>query len=122
MIVVAIGWQVYHLRKDPLDLGLVGLAEFLPLLVLALPAGALADRASRRVIAIVSGAIHVCIAAVLLVITVIGTTSIWPYLGVGVLAGAMSAIGSPATRALTPELVPGEILASAIALRNVAGQ
>jgi hypothetical protein len=122
MIVVAIGWQVYHLRKDPLDLGLVGLAEFLPLLVLALPAGALADRASRRVIAIAAGVLNVCIAGALLVITVNGTSSIWPYLGVGVLAGAMSAIGSPATRALTPELVPGEILQSAIALRNVAGQ
>ena len=122
MIVVAIGWQVYHLHNDPLDLGLVGLAEFLPLLVLALPAGALADRASRRVIAIVAGAIHVCVAGALLVITVNGTTSIWPYLGVGVLAGAMSAIGSPATRALTPELVPGELLQGAIALRNVAGQ
>ena len=48
MIVVAIGWQVYRPADHPLDLGLVGLAEFLPLLVLALPAGALADRASRR--------------------------------------------------------------------------
>jgi len=122
MIVVAIGWQVYHLHNDPLDLGLVGLAEFLPLLVLALPAGALADRASRRLIAIVAGAIHICIAGALLVITISGVTSIWPYLGVGVLAGTMSAIGSPATRALTPELVPGELLQGAIALRNVAGQ
>ena len=72
MIVVAIGWQVYHLHNNPLDLGLVGLAEFLPLLVLALPAGALADRASRRVIAIAAGVLNVCIAGVLLVITVNG--------------------------------------------------
>jgi MFS family permease len=74
------------------------------------------------VIAIVAGAIHVCIAGALLVITVNGTTSLWPYFGVGMLAGSMSAIGSPATRALTPELVPGELLQGAIALRNVAGQ
>ena len=44
MLVVAIGVQVYLIHEDPLDLGLVGLAEFLPLLVLALPAGQIADR------------------------------------------------------------------------------
>ena len=122
MIVVAIGLQVYDLHQRPLDLGLVGLAEFLPLPILALPAGALADRASRKIIAAVAGALHVCVAAVLVAITVIGPGSIWPYLGVGALAGTMSAIGSPAQRALTPELVPGELLQGAIALRNVAGQ
>ena len=46
MAFVAIGWQVYSVRENPLDLGLVGLAEFLPLLLLALPAGNLADRAA----------------------------------------------------------------------------
>ena len=50
MIVVAIGWQVYSIRQHPLDLGLVGLAEFLPLPLLALPAGQLADRVSRRTV------------------------------------------------------------------------
>ena len=122
MIVVAIGWQVYHLHNSTLDLGLIGLAEFLPLPLLALPAGALADRASRRVVAAAAGGLQICIAGVLLVITIIGPDSIWPYLGVAVLAGITSAIGSPATRALTPELVPGELLQGAIALRNVAGQ
>ena len=48
MAIVAIGWQVYSVRENPLDLGLVGLAEFLPLLLLALPAGQLADRVPRR--------------------------------------------------------------------------
>ncbi len=122
MIVVAIGVQVYYLHHDVFDLGLVGLAEFLPLPILALPAGALADRASRTVIAAFTGALNVCVAVILLVITLVGTGSIWPYLGVGVLAGTVTAIGSPATRALTRELVPGELLQGAIALRNVAGQ
>ena len=48
MALVAIGWQVYSVRENPLDLGLIGLAEFLPLLLLALPAGQLADRVPRR--------------------------------------------------------------------------
>ena len=122
MIVVAIGWQVYTIRHHPLDLGLVGLAEFLPLPILALPAGALADRISRRVVAAVAGALQVGIAGVLLAITESGPHSIWPFLGVGLLNGIASAIGTPAQRALTPELVPLELLPGAIALRSVAGQ
>ena len=48
MVGVAVGWQVYAIHGNPLDLGLVGLAEFIPLLLVALPAGQLADRMSRR--------------------------------------------------------------------------
>ena len=122
MIVVAIGWQVYSIRHNPLDLGLVGLAEFLPLPVLALPAGQLADRISRRIVAAAAGAVQVGIAFVLLAITEIGPHSIWPFLGVGLLNGVASAIGTPAQRALTPELVPMDLVPGAIALRSVAGQ
>ncbi len=122
MMVVAIGWQVYAIRHRPLDLGLVGLAEFLPLPLLALPAGQLADRASRRLVSAVAGLLQVGIAGVLLAITAIGAHSIWPFLGVGLLNGIASAVGTPAQRALTPELVPTELLQGAIALRSVAGQ
>ena len=48
MSFVAVGWQVYSIHRDPLDLGIVGLAMFLPLPLLALPAGHLADRFPRR--------------------------------------------------------------------------
>jgi MFS family permease len=122
MMVVAIGWQVYSIRHRPLDLGLVGLAEFVPLPVLALPAGQLADRVSRRTVAAVAGALQVGIAGLLLAITAIGPHSIWPFLAVGLLNGVASAVGTPATRALTPELVPLDLLQGAIALRSVAGQ
>jgi hypothetical protein len=123
MIVVAIGWQVYTIRHNPLDLGLVGLAEFLPLPFLALPAGQLADRISRRTVAAVAGGLMVLIAGVLLALTASGEThKLWPFLLVGVLTGITSAIGNPASRALLPELVPMELLQSAIALRSVAGR
>ena len=72
MIAVAVGWQVFAIHKNPLDLGLVGLAEFVPLLVLALPAGHLADRLPRRLIAALSLAIMVGVAAALLAVTVAG--------------------------------------------------
>src|ERR1700678_4421508 len=50
MLEVAIGWQVYALHNSPLDLGWIGLAEFVPMFVLAIPAGHLADRLPRRLI------------------------------------------------------------------------
>ena len=50
MIDVAIGWEVYGLHRSALDLGWIGLAEFIPMFVLALPAGQLADRVPRRLI------------------------------------------------------------------------
>ncbi len=122
MIAVAIGWQVYTIHRNPLDLGLVGLAEFLPLPVLALPAGQLADRVSRRLVAVAAGAMQAGIAALLLVITLAEPHALWPFLAVGAVAGVASAVGSPATQALTPELVPAELLPGALALRGVAGQ
>src|SRR4029077_19577430 len=118
----AIGWQVYSIHRNPLDLGLVGLAEFVPLPLLALPAGQIADRVSRRTIAAVSIALSLATVGVLLAITILGVHRLWPFLTVGAIAGVASAVGSPATRALTPELMPAELLAGAVALRSVASQ
>jgi MFS family permease len=122
MLAVAIGWQVYAIHRRPIDLGLVGLVEFVPLPLLALPAGQLADRVSRRLVTAVSLVLDVAIAAGLLAITIAGAQRLWPFLTVGALAGVASAVGSPATRALTPEIVPVELLQGALALRSVAGQ
>jgi MFS family permease len=122
MLVVAIGWQVYSIHRNPLDLGLIGLAEFVPLPILALPAGQLADRVERRMVAAVGLAIQVAIAAVLVVITLAGAHELWPFLAVAVAAGIASAVTNPAGRSLTPEIVPPELLPGAVALRSVASQ
>ena len=122
MIAVAIGWQVYAVHRNPLDLGLVGLAEFIPLPILALPAGQLADRVSRRLVTLVSFVLTLAMVGVLLAITVEGADELWPFLAVGAIAGVASAVGNPATRALTPEIVPTELLPGAVALRSLASQ
>ena len=122
MLVVAIGWQVYSIHRDPLDLGLIGLAEFVPLPILALPAGQLADRVERRMVAAVGLAIQVAIAGVLVVITLSGAHRLWPFLAIAATAGIASAVTNPAGRSLTPEIVPPELLAGAVALRSVASQ
>jgi MFS family permease len=122
MIVVAIGWQVYVIHKNPLDLGLVGLAEFLPLLILALPAGQIADRFPRRLVVALGLVLQMLIAALLVLITLNGASALWPFLTVAAIAGMASALTNPAGRALTPEIVPIELLPGAIALRSVANQ
>jgi MFS family permease len=122
MSFVAIGWQVYSVRENPLDLGLVGLAEFLPLLLFALPAGQLADRVPRRSLLAVMMAMNVVVLGGLLAVTVSGADRVWPFFALAFLQGVGSAIGAPAGRALTPSLVPEEILVTALAQRSIAFQ
>src|SRR4051812_49458473 len=106
MIAVAIGWQVYEVRHNPLDLGLVGLAEFIPLPLLALPAGQLADRMSRRLLIAAALVLSTLIAAALIVVTVEEIDALWPYLTVAFLSGIRSALWWPAARPLAPTLAP----------------
>jgi MFS family permease len=122
MSFVAIGWQVYSVRENPLDLGLVGLAEFLPLLLFALPAGQLADRVPRRTLLTVMVSMNVVVLGGLLAVTIGGADRVWPFFALAFLQGVGSAIGAPAGRALTPSLVPEEILVSALAQRSIAFQ
>ena len=122
MVSVAVGWQVYAIHQSAFDLGLIGLAEFLPLLLLALPAGQLADRLPRTTIAAISVFAEAGVVLLLLVVTLNGAEQLWAYIALAALTGAAAAIGSPAARALTPEIVPVSLLTGAIALRSIAGQ
>ena len=122
MVQVAVGWQVYAIRRSAFDLGLVGLCEFVPLLLLALPAGQLADRVSRRVVILASGALDLAVVLLLLVVTLHGAHALWPFLALAGATGVASALGAPGLNAVAPSLVPSEILASALALRSTAFQ
>ena len=122
MATVAVGWQVYSVRGNPLDLGLVGLAEFLPLPLLALPAGQLADRVSRRAIYAFAVSMEAVVLLCLLAVTARGADEVWPFFALAFASGVAGAIGAPAGRALTPSLVPQEILVSALAQRSIAFQ
>jgi hypothetical protein len=122
MLEVAIGWEVYAQHRSALDLGWIGLAEFLPMFLFALPAGHLADRVPRRLIfagALVLGA---AVGVGLALLSSSGATSVWPYLGLAFGAGTSMAFGSPASRAMAPTLVGRELLTSAMTLRSIAAQ
>jgi sugar phosphate permease len=122
MVQVAIGWQVYALHESAFDLGLIGLVEFIPLLALALPAGHLADRFSRRNLMAVSLALEGLTTSLLIVVSLAGGRTLWPFLALAAGIGAAAALGAPPQRALPASLIPAELLASAMALRSVAGQ
>jgi MFS family permease len=122
MVAVAIGWQVFAIHRDPLDLGLIGLMEFIPLPLLALPAGNLTDRLPRRLMFAAGIAIALTVSALLLVVTLHGATELWPFLVLAVVSGVGNAIAWPAYGALTPDLVPTELVPGAMALRSVASQ
>jgi MFS family permease len=122
MLAVAIGWQVYAIHRNPLDLGLVGLMEFLPLPVLALPAGQIADRLSRRAVTAAAYVLTIGIAVALVFVTRSGAHALWPYLALAAVAGIANVVGSPAARAMVPEIMREELIPGAVALRSVAGQ
>ena len=112
---VAVGWQVYEITRRPLDLGLIGLAQFLPGFALFLPAGHAVDRLDRRRVLTSCYAGSAVCSALLLTIALRGTASVYPIYAVVVLLGAIRAFSFPASRALLPQLLPQEHFPNAVA-------
>ena len=102
MVSVAVGWQVYAIHRSAFDLGLIGLAEFLPLALLALPAGQLADRLPRTMIAGISSFAEAVVVALLLVVTLKGRHSSGPTSRSPRSPGRRARSARPAGRSLTP--------------------
>ncbi len=122
MAAVAIGWQVYSIHHRAFDLGLIGLAEFAPVPLLALPAGQLADRLPRLPVVIIWGFADAAVIGLLLLVTIGGARALWQFIALAVLTGTLAALGNPAGRSLVPEIVPADLLTGAIAMRSIAGQ
>jgi MFS family permease len=122
MAQVTIGYQVYAIRHSKLDLGLIGLAAFIPLPLLALPAGQLADRFRRSKIFIVSNVLDAAVLVGLVAVSLAGATQLWPFLALAAATGVATVIGAPAARAMSPMLVPEDLVASAMALRSTTFQ
>ena len=105
MQAVAVGWQVYELTRQPLDLGFVGLAQFLPGILLFLVAGHAADRIPRRTILLACLGGLSTASLLLLAFTVRGVQRVYPIYLILLLNGAARAFSQPAAQALLPTLV-----------------
>ena len=123
---VVVGWQVYTITHDPLSLGLIGLAEALPFIAVALPAGYVADRWNRRTVSVLALAVLALCSAVLLALSSaggmlarVGVTSIYAVIFA---SGIARSLLQPARQALSAELVPRHAFENAIAWRSSSWQ
>ena len=122
MLLVAIGWHMYELTASAWDLGLVGLYQFVPALVLALWAGHVVDRHHRGRIVAACLAVQGLVALVLLSAVQAGGDSRALLLGLSLVLGAVRAFQMPAQQSLTPLLVPALMLPRAMAFSSAGMQ
>ena len=120
MQAVAVGWQVYDITKRALDLGLVGLAQFLPGILLFLVSGHASDRFDRRKVLGACYAGYALCSGLLLVIAQVGSHSVQPIsvrpiYGALILLGVVRSFNGTASRSILPQLVPEEHFANAVA-------
>jgi MFS family permease len=112
---VAVGWQVYEITRRPLDLGYVGLAQFLPGVLLFLFSGHAADRFNRRWLLLVCYLGFAACSGSLLTISHRGLASVYPIYGVLVVIGVVRSFTGPVSRAILPQLVREEHFQNAVA-------
>jgi MFS family permease len=129
MLVVVIGIHVYDIARQTMSierasfwLGMIGLAQFLPLFLLTLVAGYVADRVDRRWIVRGSLALELVCSAALAALVWFDAMSLAPLFAVAIALGIGRAFAGPALSAFAPNLVPPPLLPSAIALNSIAWQ
>ena len=115
MVTVAVGWQVYDATRKPLDLGLVGLAQFLPVLLLMPVTGSVADRVDRRKILIICYVLGTGVSLAPLFLIPGSLTEAWPIVVTLAVLATIRAFSMPATQSLLPNLVSRTELGSAVA-------
>ncbi len=126
---VSIGWQIYgigrqtrSIAESSLLVGMVGLAQFLPLFLLTLWAGAVADRHSRKKIVMASLAAETVCVLGLVVVALEPSPKVWHVFAIAAVFGAARAFLSPASSALVPMLVPKSDMPQAISLKSLSWQ
>ena len=113
---VAVAWQLYLLTRDPLSLGLLGLFRVLPILLLALGAGVVADAVDRRRLMLFTQTLLASSSVLLAALTSTGGITPAAIYGLTFLSGCANAFDAPARQSLVPGLVPREHLARALSL------
>jgi MFS family permease len=119
MRTIALGWLVLELTDSALLLGLVSFAQTVPVLLLSLPAGVVADRLSRRRVLLVTQAILLALTLLLAVLVALGHITIWQLLTISLLMGVAIAFNGPAWQSFITDLVGKDDLMNAIALNSV---
>jgi MFS family permease len=119
---VAVGWQIFEITRRPLDLGLVGLAQFSPGILLFLVTGHAADAFNRRKLLMTCYAGFGVCSALLLFYALSGLRTVLPMYAVVVLLGVVRSFNNPASRSLLPQIIPEEHLQNAVAWNSSVNQ
>jgi MFS family permease len=122
MLIMAVGWQVYHLTGRVLDLGLIGLSQFLPFLCLVLFSGHVADQFDRRMIIMIGHCSYALCALLLLYFAFLKITTTLPIFAVLAVLGVTRAFQMPASQSFVPTIVPATSLRNALAINSSANQ
>lgn len=122
MLSVAVGWQVYAITGRAFDLGLIGLAQFIPSVLLALPAGHVADQFQRRRVVLLGQIVEGTAIVLLAVLTLLGRIHEVGILLLVFVIGVAKTFESPSMQSLLPALVPPVLLPRAVAVSGSAFQ
>jgi len=115
----AMAWQVYSLTGSTVDLGLLGLVRFFPLVFFGIAGGVIADRGDRRRTLVVSQLVLLAASLLLGGLTFAGSVTIWVIYAVAFVDGSVSAVSNPTRQAIIPSLVPRESLGGASTMNNL---
>jgi MFS family permease len=118
MLTVAVGWDIYRITGSVLYLGLVGLVQFFPVLLLFLAAGMAADRLDRRLIIAACNVLHAAATALIGAYLLLDSGNVWPVLGLLALHGCARAFHQPASQSILPNIVPRELFSNAVAMSS----
>ena len=121
-LTVAVGWHVYQISGDPVDLGLIGLAQFAPAFLLFLVAGMAADRFERRGIVVTCNVVHVIAVSMLIWLFHTDAVAVAPILAILVLHGAARSFFHTTTQAILPNLVSKQVFPRAVAFASSANK
>jgi MFS family permease len=122
MIIMAVGWQVYRITGRVLDLGLIGLSQFLPFLCLVLFSGHVADQFDRRIIILIGHCAYGICALTFFGFALARITTTLPIFSVLVIFGITRAFQVPASQSFVPTIVPTDTLRNALAINSSANQ
>ncbi|MEY2168498.1 MULTISPECIES: MFS transporter [unclassified Rhodanobacter] len=122
MLSVAVGWQIYAITGRAFDLGLIGLVQFIPSVLLALPAGHVADQYERRRVVLIGQVVEWTAIVLLAVLTLTHRIHETGILALVFAIGVAKAFESPSMQSLLPALVPPAILPRAVAVSGSAFQ
>lgn len=122
MQIVAVAWQVYELTRNPVSLGLIGLANFLPILLFSLIGGLVADKLDRKKLLIVSQSVLALVTLALFVLSVTGLINPVMIYAMLVLNSIAASFSLPARQAILPNLIPKNLFMNAVSLHSLQFQ